>query len=48
MDHDLLIAILVAALAVSEALTFIPWLKANSIFQLVVGVLKKLKELVKK
>lgn len=40
MDQGQLVIILAALLAVSEALSLIPALKANSIFQLVVGVLK--------
>lgn len=48
MDQELGIAILAAALAVSEALAFIPSLKANSIFQLVVNGLKKVKEFLQK
>jgi len=38
-----LTVILCALLAVSEALSLIPALKSNGIFQLVIGVLKKLK-----
>jgi hypothetical protein len=40
MEGTSIIVILGAALAVSEALALIPQLKANSIFQLVVGALK--------
>lgn len=40
--------ILIALLAVSELLALIPSIKANSIFQLIVGGLKKIKELVSK
>lgn len=40
MDQAQLVIILAALLAVSEALALIPALKANSIFQLIVGVLK--------
>ena len=40
--------ILVALLAISELLAIIPIVKSNSIFQLVVGGLKKAKELVTK
>jgi len=34
-------AILAAVLALSEALAFIPKLKSNSVFQLILNVLKK-------
>lgn len=40
--------ILVALLAVSEVLAIIPSVKANSIFQLVISGLKKLKEVLAK
>lgn len=36
------VAILAALLAISEVLASIPSIKANSIFQLVVGLLKKI------
>jgi hypothetical protein len=36
--------ILIALLAVSEALALVPGVKANSIFQLVVNVLRTIKE----
>jgi hypothetical protein len=42
MAQDQIVIILAAFLAISEALAFIPGIKANSIFQLVVGVLKQL------
>lgn len=42
MDQSQLVIILAAALALSECLALIPAIKANSIFQLVVGVLKSL------
>ena len=45
MDQDLIIAVLAALLAISEALALIPKVQANSIFQLVVGLLKKAKDL---
>lgn len=38
----LLVAVLGALLAISEALSFIPAIKANGIFQLVVNIAKKL------
>lgn len=41
MDQNTLVIVLAAALAVSEALALIPSIKANSVFTLVVGVLKK-------
>ena len=39
MDSGTLIIILAALLAVSEALSLIPALKANGVFQLIYGVL---------
>lgn len=39
---DQFTTIIMALLAVSELLALIPALKANSIFQLIVGILKKL------
>lgn len=36
------VVLLGAALAISEALALIPAVKANSVFQLVVGAIKKL------
>lgn len=42
MDQSSLLIILAALLAVSEALALIPALKANSIFQLVVGIVKSI------
>jgi hypothetical protein len=41
MDHNLVI-ILGACLAVSEALSLIPAIKANGIIQMVFGVLKSI------
>lgn len=43
MEHDLLI-VLAALLAVSEALSLIPAVKSNSVFQLIWNGLKKVKE----
>ena len=40
-----IIIILAALLALSEALALIPAVKANSVYQLIVGVLAKAKEL---
>jgi len=48
MNMDLLVAILAAALAVSECLAFIPAVKSNGIFQLVVDLVKKAADLFKK
>jgi hypothetical protein len=42
MEHQLVI--LAFALALSEVLALIPAIKANSIFQLVVELMKKLKK----
>lgn len=42
MSQDQVVIILVAALAISEALALIPAVKANSIFQLVVNIIKML------
>jgi hypothetical protein len=36
------VAILIALLSVSEVLALIPALKANSIFQLIIGIIKSL------
>ncbi len=43
MEGEMLTTILIAALAVSEALAFIPALASNSIFQLIVNVLTMLR-----
>lgn len=40
MENDTIIIILASALAVSEALSLIPALKANGIFQLVYGIIR--------
>lgn len=40
--NENLVLILAALLAVSEALALIPAVKANSVFQMVVGIAKKL------
>jgi hypothetical protein len=40
MTHEQIIIALTAALALSEALALIPGIKANSVFQLVVNVIK--------
>jgi hypothetical protein len=42
MENINWIVILSALLAVSEALALIPAVKANSIFELVVGIIKKI------
>lgn len=42
MDQGMIVIVLGALLAVSEVLALIPGLKANSIFQLVVNILKSL------
>lgn len=44
MDLSTVEVVLVAALAVSEVLALVPGVKSNSVFQLVWGLLKKLKE----
>lgn len=44
MDHEVIAIVLAALLAVSEALALIPGIKANSIFQLIVGFLAKAKD----
>ncbi|MDP2366525.1 MAG: hypothetical protein Q8M94_22450 [Ignavibacteria bacterium] len=48
MENTTIIAILGALLAISEALTFIPAIKSNGIFQLVYNMLKILAGGVKK
>ena len=40
MENNTLLIIVVAALAVSEALSLIPGLKSNGIFQLIYNVLR--------
>jgi len=42
MSGETMTAIAVALLAISEALSFIPKIKANGVFQIVVNILKKL------
>jgi hypothetical protein len=42
MDSTMITAIIVALLAISEVLAFIPSVKANSIFQFIVEMLKKI------
>lgn len=42
LSNESMMAIVVAVLAVSEALAFIPSIKANGVFQAVVNVLKKI------
>lgn len=42
MDTTTILVIVSAAFAVSEALSLIPWIKANGIFQLVYSVLESL------
>lgn len=44
-DPTILLVIVGAMLAISEALALIPAVAANSIFQLVQGALKKIKEM---
>jgi len=44
MDTTTILIIISALLAVSEALAFIPALQSNSVFQLIVNVLKWFKE----
>ena len=39
MEENTIIVILAALFAVSEALSFIPALKANGVFQLIFGIL---------
>lgn len=48
MDQDAITIILAALLAVSEALAFIPGLKDNGIFKLLLSLLKSLKDLLSK
>ena len=48
MDWDKALIIVGAALAVSEALSLIPKLKSNGIFQFIVNILKTFKALVAK
>ena len=43
LENNTLTIILVALVAVSEALSLIPGLKSNGIFQLILNVLKALK-----
>jgi len=42
MNIEIVFAIIAALLAVSEALSFIPGLKSNGIFQLIYNVIKTL------
>ena len=42
MEDRTISIILAALLAVSEALAYIPWLKASSVLQLIIGVLRYL------
>lgn len=42
MNNELVMVILVAVLALSEALAYIPSVKSNGVFQMVVGVVKSL------
>lgn len=42
MDTTTILIIVSAALAISEALSLIPWIKSNGIFQLIYAVLKSL------
>ena len=46
MDQGNIVIVLGALLAVSEALALIPALKANSVLQLVVNILKSIKGLI--
>jgi len=41
MDNDTTMIVLAALLAVSEALSLIPQVKANGVFQLVVNLIRK-------
>lgn len=43
-QDTLLMAIVVALLAISEVLAFIPSIKANSVFQLIVNFIERLAE----
>lgn len=45
---EILVAVLGALLAISEALAFIPGVKANGIFQAIFNGLKKIKDMVSK
>jgi hypothetical protein len=45
MEQELIIVILTALLAISEALAFIPAVKANGVFQLIVNGIKAVKGL---
>ena len=40
MDNNTITIIIAAALAVSEALSLIPGVKANGIFQMVINIIK--------
>ncbi len=42
MDNDVILIIVSALLAISEALSLIPGVKSNGIFQLIYNVLKML------
>ncbi len=42
------LAIVTALLAMSEALSFIPWIKANGVFQAIANALKSIKEFLSK
>ncbi len=42
MDNDTMIMVLGILLAISEMLAFIPAVKSNGIFQMIVNMLKKL------
>lgn len=42
MDTTVIISVLGALLAISEVLAYIPGVKSNSVFQLVVNVVKKI------
>jgi hypothetical protein len=48
MDATIIIAIISAALAISEALSLIPSIKSNGIFQLIYNTLKFMVSAVKK
>lgn len=45
MELGYAVVIIAALLSVSEALALIPAVKSNSVFQLIVNILKKAKEL---
>lgn len=42
LETGMMMAIVIALLAISEVLAYVPSLKSNSVFQLVVNILKKI------